>query len=271
MFLNPLVRSLFGRYVGINAFYLPATRTGVMQSHQVIASASVQLAAYAGLAQFERSPHLSGILADFLRVLIEIDVRYVKSVHVHEIAENMERDILHGSIRVDYSGARYPRFMYKTNGLDIPLSQASSMVSEVAPVVLFTKHRVGKGDLLIIEEPEAHLHPAAQIEMAKAIARFVRAGVKVLVTTHSENFLDALANCVRQSIVGSKNSDSSLGKDMVGLYGFEKSKSGTTVKNLGFDKESGLSPDDHDSVNSDLYNDTVNLLQRMDDMETRND
>ena len=55
------------------------------------------------------------------------------------------------------------------------------MVSELAPVVLFLRGAIDHGDMLIIEEPEAHLHPAAQTQMAVALARMVRAGVRVVV------------------------------------------------------------------------------------------
>ena len=49
------------------------------------------------------------------------------------------------------------------------------MVSELAPLVLFIRGLIQPGDTLIIEEPEAHLHPGAQTEIAATLARLVRA------------------------------------------------------------------------------------------------
>ena len=44
------------------------------------------------------------------------------------------------------------------------------MVSELAPLLLFLKyHAPAPGDLLILEEPESHLHPAAQRQLARGI------------------------------------------------------------------------------------------------------
>jgi predicted ATPase len=43
-----------------------------------------------------------------------------------------------------------------------------------------------EGGLLIIENPEAHLHPAGQSEMGMFLARMAAAGLQILVETHSE-------------------------------------------------------------------------------------
>ena len=55
-----------------DAFYLPADRTGVMHSHQVVVSTLVQSATTAGLRPSRDIPMLSGVLADFLSELIEM-------------------------------------------------------------------------------------------------------------------------------------------------------------------------------------------------------
>ncbi len=47
---------------------------------------------------------------------------------------------------------------------------------------------------LIVEEPEAHLHPAAQVQVMEMIAMLVRQGVRVLLTTHSPYVLYAIDN-----------------------------------------------------------------------------
>ena len=52
-----------------NAFYLPADRTGVMHSHQVVVSTLIQNATTAGLRPSADVPMLSGVLADFLNDL----------------------------------------------------------------------------------------------------------------------------------------------------------------------------------------------------------
>lgn len=47
----------------------------------------------------------------------------------------------------------------------------------------------GKG-ILIVENPEAHLHPSAQSTIGKFLAMVATAGVQVIVETHSEHIVD---------------------------------------------------------------------------------
>ncbi|MEO1923047.1 MAG: AAA family ATPase [Nautiliaceae bacterium] len=51
---------------------------------------------------------------------------------------------------------------------------------------------IRKNILLIIDEPEVHLHPKWQIEYAKLIVELVKKGIKVLITSHSPFFIDAI-------------------------------------------------------------------------------
>ena len=94
----------------------------------------------------------------------------------------------------------YPEFRYRPQKVEqaLRMSQSSSMVSELAPLVLFLRGIVQPGDTLIIEEPEAHLHPAAQTKIALTLARLVRIGVRVIITTHSDWLLEQIGNLVRE-------------------------------------------------------------------------
>ena len=97
----------------------------------------------------------------------------------------------------------------------------SSMVSELAPVVLYLRHIVQPGDVLIIEEPESHLHPKMQVEFIRQLAAVVGSGIRVMLTTHSEWVLDELANLVRLSELpktrrrGIAGADFALSRDQV--------------------------------------------------------
>lgn len=46
------------------------------------------------------------------------------------------------------------------------------------------------GDVLIVENPEAHLHPAGQSRMGRFLARLAGSGVQVVVETHSDHVLN---------------------------------------------------------------------------------
>lgn len=48
------------------------------------------------------------------------------------------------------------------------------------------------GSVVLLENPEAHLHPKGQTEMGKMIACAVKSGVQVIVETHSDHLFDGI-------------------------------------------------------------------------------
>ena len=139
---------------------------------------------------------------------------------------------------------------------------ASSMVSELAPVALYLRHIVRPGDTLIIEEPESHLHPVMQVEFTRVLAAAVKSGVRILITTHSEWVLEELANLVLMSELSPNDRDGitsaelALTPDEVGAWFFEPgvNGNGSVVKEMPLDKELGNFPSGFGLITADLYN-----------------
>lgn len=52
--------------------------------------------------------------------------------------------------------------------------------------------RTKPGDLLIVENPEAHLHPGGQSRMGRFLSRLAGSGVQVLTETHSDHVLNGI-------------------------------------------------------------------------------
>lgn len=95
------------------------------------------------------------------------------------------------------------RFISKERGkgrsFNIPLYLASSSVRALSDFYFFLRHVARTNHLLIIDEPESHLDTANQIQLARLLARFVRAGLKVLITTHSDYLIKEINNLVMLS------------------------------------------------------------------------
>ena len=261
------------------AYYLPADRTGVMHAHNVVVSALIERAAMTGIRPTApQSPTLSGVLADFLEQLIEIDGSWrSKRGHRPELRTTIEEEILGGAVDVERLGATgYPRFIYRPNGWGkdshLLLMNASSMVSELAPVVLYLRHIVERGDVLIVEEPESHLHPAMQVEFTRQIATLVQSGVRVIVTTHSEWLLEELANIVKRSEIpgkgrrGAPSEAPSLPPEDVGVWLFERRNrpKGSKVTEIKLE-ESGLYPSGFGKVAKALHNEWADISSRIGD------
>ena len=95
------------------------------------------------------------------------------------------------------------RFISKARGkersFNIPLHLASSSARGLSDFYFFLRHVARSNHLLIIDEPESHLDTANQIQLARLLARFVRAGLKVLITTHSDYLIKEINNLVMLS------------------------------------------------------------------------
>ncbi|MCY3537930.1 MAG: AAA family ATPase [Cyanobacteria bacterium MAG IRC3_bin_20] len=263
--------------------YLPASRGGIMQSYQLIVSALVSRSTRPGLRFPETIPTLSGSVADFIQHLI-LYREYSRNFNkISELATVLEEETLWGRVSaIRSTPGSYPEFVYCPQGTkqNIRLNRASSMVSELTPVVLLMRGRLKPGDTLIIEEPEAHLHPAAQTRMAKTLAALVRAGVRVVVTTHSDWLLQEMANLVREGELrqaqaqegADSEADASapwLDPKEVGVWLFKNSEDGdgATVQEIPFDRVDGLEPEDYADVAETLYNDSAKLQNQLE--ETR--
>ena len=57
------------------------------------------------------------------------------------------------------------------------------------------------GDLLIIENPESHLHPAGQSALGKLCALAANNGVQLIIESHSDHFLNGIRVAVKKSII----------------------------------------------------------------------
>lgn len=84
---------------------------------------------------------------------------------------------------------------------------------------------------LMIENPEAHLHPAAQSRMGKFLECLTDAGVQVVVETHSEHIIDG----ARVQAAHMKRTDN------IQIYFFAKEEDGIKVDTISVDKNGELS------------------------------
>lgn len=58
--------------------------------------------------------------------------------------------------------------------------------------VLSQNNYLNENTVLVLDEPEVHLHPKWQLEMAKLIVELVKNGVSILVNSHSPYMIEAL-------------------------------------------------------------------------------
>ena len=69
-------------------------------------------------------------------------------------------------------------------------------LTQILPIVVAALS-AAEGDILIIENPEVHLHPGGQALMGQFLADVTRAGVQVIVETHSDHILNGIRRSVK--------------------------------------------------------------------------
>lgn len=85
---------------------------------------------------------------------------------------------------------------YKTNRLDKMNPQfLGTGVSYLAKILIMCL-RARKGDVLMIENPEIHLHPAAQSRLGEFFTFVANAGIQLIIETHCEHLLDKIQHCI---------------------------------------------------------------------------
>ncbi len=261
------------------AHYLPAARTGIIHAHHVVTNAVIQSAAFAGIRPSPQLPTLNGILADFLTTLMLIEKlpkRTGSREETIKLAKSLEKNVLRGSINLKGSPVpnMYPSFVFRPDSWDrdLPLMNTASMISELAPLVLYLRYVVQPGDTLIIEEPEAHLHPEMQAAVIRELAKAVNAGVRIIITTHSEWIVEALQNIVLESkLPEEQRGEASMKPEELGVWTFQhdQERGGSVVRELPFDPEIGFDTEGYSQVAADLHNRWANISSEIERNETR--
>ena len=162
----------------------------------------------------------------------------------------------------------------KNNLLNIPLPATSSLITELAALNILEED-IREGALLFFEEPEAHLHLAAQRQMARFIVTLINKGCHMIITTHSDTFLQQLNNLLMLDKISKYNpailseleieKDEIMSNDKVAVYDFYCDSSKTQVNRLDFGKY-GFVADSLNEVIFKLATETQRINDEIDNL-----
>ena len=234
--------------------HLPADRTGIMQSHSVLAGSVIRQATRAGIRPIKFET-LTGTAADFLSLVLEIPesafAAKSKPSVFDPLVDEFEAD-LQVKIEVDPNAEGVDSIVAVTSEGRFPMARTSSMLSELAPLLLVLRSHYFV-DHLTIDEPEAHLHPAMQMSVASFLAKLVNNGVRIVLTTHSDFFVTQFNNMMRAHELSNSAENPS------GLPSIDRSR----VRCLRFSRENGacvaqrVDPDRIDGVDESTFTDVM--------------
>ena len=162
-----LIDYIFGNYQMLDStFVLPPSR-GPILTEQIIPT--------------------TGMYSEFLNDMAGLNRIKPRPDTASEIVLKLFRTILEGEVNKEET-----TYIYTTNDASMPVSAAAASIREIAPLqILAKKQDVGRCAILV-EEPEAHLHPLKQRMMADIIGALSHNGAIMQITTHSDYFLRRL-------------------------------------------------------------------------------
>jgi len=130
---------------------------------------------------------------------IELDYPYLMKdlnfkLHIKSASNGLDikervTSLMGGEFKKDEMG----RYYFDKQGKRIELINTATGIKYFGIFQILSQNNyLNKDTVLVLDEPEVHLHPKWQLEMAKIIVELVKNGVKVLVNSHSPYMIEAL-------------------------------------------------------------------------------
>ena len=251
-----------------NTIYLPAARTGIMLGIDFFVSGTMQR----NLLDPNRTkaPQASSLPAP----LREFAANLTSPYRVRYQSDQFLGKILNGSYARTKKRGEY---QYTPLGMEnpIPLAATSSLVTELAGFALMLNTVDMRDSFVIFEEPEAHLHLEAQREIAKVLVALANKGRRLLITTHSDTFLQQINNLIalndhpaREDLLAKLEIDvrETINRSNVIAYDFKCVNNVTNVERLVCGKSGFVAP----SLNEVLMRlslETIAIQQDLDESE----
>lgn len=162
-----MIDYIFGNYQMLDStFVLPPSR-GPILTEQIIPT--------------------TGMYLEFLNDMTGLNRIKSRPDTASEIVLKLFRTILEGEVNKEET-----TYIYTTNDASMPVSAAAASIREIAPLQILAKKQDVSKCAILVEEPEAHLHPLKQRMMADIIGALSHNGAIMQITTHSDYFLRRL-------------------------------------------------------------------------------
>ena len=256
--------------------YIPAERAGMMRTLRQLLRLYVATS-YLGAPPHERKViqlmskkiRLPGINRLFLNQLLDME-KFTKKERERAFTapalKLLEEGVLGGRIEMyeDLS------ITYHKAGAEKPIDliNTSAMVSELSAIYLLSG-TLKEGWRLIVEEPEAHVHPKGQATIARYFAMLARLGVNVIAITHSDIIALKLAQMVGLTDLSPEErerlgyrGDEYLIKEELALYFMEPTEDGSIVRKIEVSETGEVSDlPTYTNVLEEMYGEAVKLLE----------
>lgn len=240
VFRFAMIKNLFGDHNNLKYYFVfPPTRGMYMSEFPMINNVK------------------TGLCQSFVYDMLELNKAQEIPDKVDSNLINLVHKVLAGDVKLE--GGQY---VYITHGIKLPISAAAASVRELGSLQQMIKKCDISKSAILIEEPESHLHPLKQIQMADIIALMARSGANMQITTHSDYFMRRLNDLIRLHILKEKDeqkynelrkefniSNVTLDPSILSAYYLEQTEVDGDVTLKKQDVSSGIPFDTFDSAN----------------------
>lgn len=271
----PMV-AVFGKEISFfnKTYYIPAARTGLMLGINELVQDKYERSIYAGFRFPDDKSNKKNLPLTLQSFVSEINSPVRKAL-ANVSSPSFPTSLLDGRIKPD---ADHLRYEFAPTGVDtnIPLAISSSLVTELAALAILYPTAEWGDCFIILEEPEAHLHLSAQREMAKIVAFLINRGCRILLTSHSDTFLQQLNNLILLHKLNDKSlcedlkvdfDTQTLNADDIAFYDFDMQDGKTIVKPIACGKYGFVA----ESINRELIRlskESYLIQNKVDDLDS---
>lgn len=188
------------------------------------------------------------------------NIKAKENENLKKFYSDIEENILKGKVTFDKNRNA---LMYKPDNINASyeMTEVSSMVSEVSPIVAFLKYIIASSNkkyrkiksIVFIEEPEAHLHPNNQIALVEIFSKLINENVKLIMSSHSNYVFNKLNNLVLGKELNYKVYDPIV---------LEETPEGSVSKHIEVD-ELGANDENFIDVSEALYNEREEIIYKL--------
>ena len=115
---------------------------------------------------------------------------------------NIQVEALESSYKINYSFNRGPQ---KTPTKNFKAINIGFGISYTLPIIVAALH-APKDSIVIIENPESHIHPEGQSKLMELICKAAKAGTQFIVETHSDHIINGLLVATKQGLINLNDS-----------------------------------------------------------------
>lgn len=199
---------IYQRDYSPKAFFFPAERATLNQyAFDIIYSRAEKYEESDNPYPFEtarnlevETPEYPKAINDYIKLVFNLKKKEKKKSAFEKYAIELE-NLIEGNVYIDHNGS----IKYKLpDNKNLSMHIVSSTVKSLAGIIIYLRHLAQDGDIIFIDEPELNLHPVNQRFFARILAKLTNAGIKVVISTHSDYISKELSSLLLLDIETAK-------------------------------------------------------------------